>query len=371
MTSAFETTIGTASRFFSWWAEELTELVPPQLRRWAAQEARRTVLSAENGRFVLYEESRGGLVLHGEVDPHADADSQDLSRVSTRGRSVGVRLPRSACLIRRVELPAAARRDFGKMLQLDLERATPFRHQDVYSDHFIESGPGHEGKVSVHQVVVKRDVLDPVLQQVAASNIKVDFADCWDETGKRQMPINFLHGNRGEPASSASRRRPILILAFCAFILSGSALVIGFSKYENALHRLETETEAAQAKAVAVNRSLKTVEASLTEIAELRRLRTARPLVIRILDELTRLLPDTAWVSNFKIEGDALEITIVAQSTGELLSLLARSPLFTTAALNAPVTYDPGGQSERAMVRMTLKPAATPGRLPADRESKD
>ena len=375
MASTLQATVEASRTFVSWWGEELAELVPSPLRRWAAQEAKRTVFSAENGRFVHYEESRGRLVHHGETDPQVDrANRRRLAahRLSggRPGRSVGVRLPRNACLIRRLELPAAARRDFDKILQLDLERATPFRYHDVYADYFIEDGPRRDGKVSVHQVMVKREVLDPILQQLVASGIKVDFADCWDDASKQGLPVNLLHGGQGELASRARHRlRPVLVLCFCILILSCSAVVVGFSKYENALQRLETETASAKAKALAVTRSLSAVEASLTEVAELRRLKTARPPVIRILEELTRLLPDTAWVSYLKIEGDALEVTIVAQSTGELLPVLARSPLFATADLSAPVTYDPGGRSERATVRMTLKPAAVPARS-GDSESK-
>jgi hypothetical protein len=71
-----------------------------------------------------------------------------------------------------------------------------------------------------------------------------------------------------------------------------------------------------------------------------------------------------------RIEGGALEVTIVAQSASELLPLLVRSPLFNAADLSAPVTYDPERRSERATVRMTLKPAAIPARFGADQESK-
>lgn len=377
MTSAFQAMVEESRRFVSWWGAELAELVPSPLRRWATQEAKRTVLSAENGRFVHYEESRGKLVHHGETDPQADRESQHRRRLAAHrlsgrsGRSVGVRLPRSACLIRRLELPAAARWDFDKILQLDLERATPFRYLDVYEDHFVEDGPGRDGKVSVRQVVVKREVLDPILKRLAACGIKVDFADCWDDANKQGLPINLLHGGQGGLASRARHRlRPDLILCLCVLVLSCSAVVIGFGKYEAASQRLGTETEAAKDKALAVNRSLSAIEASLTMLAELRRLKTARPPVIRILEELTRLLPDTAWVTSLRIEGDVIEVTMVAQSTGELLPLLARSPLFTTADLSAPVTYDPDRRSERATVRMTLKPAAIPARSGGDRESK-
>jgi len=377
MTNAVQATLEASRRFVLWWGAELAELVPSPLQRWATQEAKRTVLSAEDGRFVHYEESRGRLVRHGDTELQGDRASQNRRRLAAHrlrwwpARSVGVRLLRSACLIRRLELPAAARRDFDKILQLDLERATPFRHHDVYVDYFIEEGAGSDGKVWVRQVVAKRQVLDPILQQLAARGIKVDFADCWDDTNQQGLPINLLHGGQGESASRArDRLRRVLILCLCIFVLSCSAAAIGLSKYINALERLEAETETAKDKALAVNRSLRAVEAALTQIAELRRLKTARLPVIRILEELTRLLPDSAWVTSLRIEGDVLEVTIVAQSTGELLPLLARSPLFTTADLSAPVAYDPDRRSERATVRMTLKPAAIPARSGGDRESK-
>jgi general secretion pathway protein L len=208
---------------------------------------------------------------------------------------------------------------------------------------------------------VKREVVDPILQQLALRNIKVDFADCWEESGNKALPINLLRGS--ENAGGRGGGRPLLVLSLCALFLTCSAIVIGLNKYEAALARLEAEAADAKAKAFAAKRSLSGVEASLAEIAELRRLKTARPPVIRVLDELTRVLPDNAWVSNFKMEGDAIEVTIVASTTGDLLPALGRSSLFTAADLTSPVTYDPAGQSERATVRLMLKPpasAATP-----------
>jgi hypothetical protein len=50
--------------------------------------------------------------------------------------------------------------------------------------------------------------------------------------------------------------------------------------------------------------------------------------------------------------------------------LFERSPLFAAASLTAPVTYDAAGQSERATVRMTLRPNAPPARALSASESK-
>lgn len=360
--SALEAGVQASRRFFSWWGHELADLVPPTLRRWAAQEGKRTIFAVENGRVVQCEETRGKLVR---------GDETDWASIAPPGRSaglIGIRLPRTACLIRRVELPAAARADFDKILQLDLERSTPFRHQDVYCDHLIDEGAGRAGKVPVRQIVVKRDVVDSIRQQLAGRNIAIDFADCWDEAGKQGLPINLLRGSESGPGTRRALRS-VLVLLCCILLLSCSAVVIGLDKYEAALARIEAETAAAKAKAFAAKRSLTSVESALSEIAELRRLKTAKPPVIRVLDELTRLLPDNAWVSNLKIEGDAIEITIVAPTTGELLGSLGRSSLFTAADLTAPVTYDPAGHSERATVRLTLRPPASSARPTRDHET--
>jgi general secretion pathway protein L len=367
MSSSFQAATELSRRFLTWWGNELAELIPAALRRWASRDARRTVLAVENGGFIHYEESGGRLVRQNEAvlsAGEAAEEGTNLRGLGT-GRSggpIGIRLPRTACLIRRIELPAAARADFAKILKLDLERSTPFRLQDVYCDHVVEDGAPRQGKIWVRQVVVKREHIDPLVQQLAGSGVSVAFADCWDDAGKQGLPIDLLHSARQE-LSTATRRRlsTAAVMAACALLLSGSAVAIGLARYEAALQRLEEETDAAKANALAVRRSLTTVEGALGQVAELRRLK-ARPPVIRVLDELTRLLPDTAWVSYLKVEGGAVEVTIVAPATGELLALFERSPLFTGASLTAPVTYDAAGQSERATVRMTLKPPAEPVR---------
>jgi hypothetical protein len=53
-----------------------------------------------------------------------------------------------------------------------------------------------------------------------------------------------------------------------------------------------------------------------------------------------------------------LEATIIASSIGELLPLLGQSALFGAASLTEPVIYDQAGESERATVRMKLRPVA-------------
>jgi general secretion pathway protein L len=361
MSNSVQASIDLSRRFFVWWTEELAGLVPAWLRRWATQAPRGVIVSAEGSSFVCYDEGRAGLVRRGELTIARGAidSGARLLRDRIRGRAV-VRVPHKACLVRRLELPAAAKRDFDKILQIDLERATPFLWRDVYSDYFIDGETGPDGKVPVCQVIVKRQVLDAILSELQANGISAEAADCWNEAANQGLPIDFLRGQDQTRISSIRRRAKMIVsLSILAVLLSFSAVYIGLSKFEAALERAEAEATAARTKALAVNRSMSATGAALTEVAELRRLKTARPMMLEVLDELTRRLPDSVWVSQMKLDGDVAEVTIVTRSADGLLSMLANSPLFATAEFSAPVTYDPAGQFERALVRINLRPAAT------------
>jgi general secretion pathway protein L len=354
MTSTLQTAAEQSRRFLLWWGDELADLVPARLKRMAARSGRRTVLALEDNRLVQYHEKSGKLTRLGEIELEAG----DAGPAAGRG-PVGLRLPYASCLVRSVELPAAARRDFAKILALDLERSTPFRAEEVYFDWLRDENTGGDGKVGVRQVLVKRSAVDPLVQQLAARGVTIDFVDCWDETGKQALPVNLLASSEEAISAGGGRRlRPALVLGLAAALLAGSAVMIGLGKYEAALELVQSQTELARAKALAVRRSLGGTEAALTQVADLRRLKAERPPLIAVIDELTRLLPDEAWVRYLKVEGDTVDVTIVAPKTAELLPILGRSSMFGAASLSAPVTYDEAGKSERAAVRLRLRPPA-------------
>src|SRR5262249_61196479 len=115
-----------SSRFFSWWREELRELVPSPLRRWAAGEARRTIFALENGQFVHYEEARGRLVRRGETSLPAGGAGPNRPRVGARRRGPpgGGRAPRRPRPGRPPEMPAAPRPAVRKNAQPLLRAAS-------------------------------------------------------------------------------------------------------------------------------------------------------------------------------------------------------------------------------------------------------
>ena len=70
-----------------------------------------------------------------------------------------------------------------------------------------------------------------------------------------------------------------------------------------------------------------------------------------MIEEVSRLLPDTAWLEALRVDGDTLEISGLAVSASALLPLFERSSVFHDARFAAPVRL----ASERDRERFNLK----------------
>jgi general secretion pathway protein L len=58
--------------------------------------------------------------------------------------------------------------------------------------------------------------------------------------------------------------------------------------------------------------------------------------VLRVLDELSKLVPTSAYLSNFRYRNGVLEVQGNAENASTLIPLLEKSPLFENVAFNAP-----------------------------------
>jgi general secretion pathway protein L len=133
------------------------------------------------------------------------------------------------------------------------------------------------------------------------------------------------------------------------------AAEIVFIRHQHALDAVKARAEAARVEAAKVRLAVDASEAASARIAAMQRLVRARLPVARIIEELTAIMPDTAWVADLRISDDTVEFTGFAKSAASLIPLLAKSPLFTEASLTSPVILDTVEDKERFSVRLRLK----------------
>ncbi|HKY07410.1 MAG TPA: PilN domain-containing protein, partial [Candidatus Binatia bacterium] len=72
------------------------------------------------------------------------------------------------------------------------------------------------------------------------------------------------------------------------------------------------------------------------EAAFLSHLKQRRGEVLRIIDELSKTVPNSAYLSNLRYRSGVLEVQGSAENASALIPMLERSPLFENVGFNAP-----------------------------------
>ncbi len=342
------------SRFLHWWADELKGLVP-QGRLAGRSQPRRLVVAVDGPKKRLLMENAGLSETLAETSDEADGLSTLAPLIKTRpSLPVGLRLSGSECFSRSLHLPAQAESDYRRILDLDMERTTPFRAAEVLTAyHVMPAAAGAmRGKRVVRHLVVKRRTTDPLLQEMRELGIEPTFIDCWDDQRRSGLPVDFLEATRppaGEPGILKLRN---LAAAFVLLVISATA--IWTLRHQSALAGLEMRADTARAEAGNARLAMEASQMASARIeAMARQLRNRLP-VARIVEELTVVIPDDAWLSDLRIEDERVEFTGFAKSAAALVPILEGSPLFEEVSLTSPVVLDNNEDKERFSMRLRL-----------------
>ena len=135
--------------------------------------------------------------------------------------------------------------------------------------------------------------------------------------------------------------RPVLIalisLALFLILTWGGGI---FIRYTNELNTVNAEIRKRRPEVVALEKLQKRRDDCCKEMSELDQIRSAEISKVEILQELTRLLPETTWIWNLKYNGKEIELSGFADSASDLIPLLDKSPLFERVEFMAPVTQE-------------------------------
>ncbi len=360
MASFTDTVVARSRLAFGWWARELLGLFPVSVRDAFRQEPDDLTLYYNDGRLhVVRPERRPGAAQSEHLA--SDARSWPIFAGTPDGSVPGaatVWLPYSDCLERHFTVPAAAAQDLERVVQLELERATPFRTADVFSCYLTSPSPENHAVLSVRHFIAKRDAISAVQSRLQNEGIEARTITCLDKNGRRPLPINFLAGKGG---AYDRKRRLIPTLAAVALVLVATATAIAVVRSERALAVLDARTAQARSEWQDRQNSTKPTLAKLDEANAIAALKLKHVPSVFLLNEVTRLLPDDVHLSDFTLSNGTIVISGLGRDTSRLIPLLAGSGMFTDVQLAAAVTTDPATDKERFSIRFALRSnTATP-----------
>ena len=325
-----EALIQWATHGLRWWVAELMEMVPPEWRERFLQ--RKTVVAEMRGDQLTYRDERSGQVLG----------------VKPRG-SIRVLMPHDTVLTREVDLPVLPVGDVKRMLALDIDRLTPFRAENVLFDAEIVSRNPDSGRQTVLLGVVPRESAAGALEQARGLGVEPAALGVMPARGSARSNLDFLPALRDVTGGSAARRRAAYWWAAAAVFF---AFNIFFLSYRDsaALDELRSAVESQQTPVTVALRLRNKVEKEATHRRDLiHQQALASPL--KVLDAVTRALPNGAWVQRYEWNGKTVHIRGFAKNSPNLLARLESSTVLHNARA---LTTDPHAGSGNTYVPFDL-----------------
>ncbi len=347
------------AQFLSWWRSELLAALPPAWREWlAAEQAMVTVAPLADGWRV-----RRVRVERVEAEETVAADRELLLQSAERLRPDQEQAPRQVLLLpvertlrRRLTLPLAAEEHLGSVLAFEMDRQTPFRADQVYFDHRIHKRDQTARTMLVELLAVPRSELDQVLQGVGS--LELDAADV--ANGEVPAGFNLLPSER-RARRADQRLRLNAILAVSAVALLWLVMWQSLALRERAIERLEEEmavTSAAAMQSAELKRQLRDAIEGANFLA---RKKSEQAVVVDVLAEVTRLVPDDTWLERLSFVGNQVQLQGQSARADKLIGILTDSRCLDKPQFQGIITPDGATGKERFSLVADLKTGACHG----------
>lgn len=241
-------------------------------------------------------------------------------------------LPKEQVVRRTLSVPLAARNNLRQALSFQISRLTPFtQDQVVYDVAVLEERPV-AGMLDVELLVANKQFVQRWQTQIERlTGLKV---------AKIQAPgseANLL-GKLGVPSAWWRRLNINSFLLGVLVLCVAAACVTPVLQLRMEVVRGKQEIAALDAR-LAEARSgwygLQDAVERLTHVLKEQEV-YAQPSVV--LQELTRVMPDTVYLTNMNLTGERLDITGSGRNVVELIELINASPLFYNARFSSAVT---------------------------------
>ena len=319
------------SRFLSWWQQQLKECVPLNLRNKMAQARRPAMWSPGDDRFW----------------PAAGTLAQSMpflnSALAQRGGSVALVIGEANGFRRELEMPLAVQDRLQQVLGYELDRLTPLKSSELYYDFRVSRRNLSAGTCTVELAAAPRMRVDPMLAEAKRRNL--DVTRMLLAPPDVDTPLDLLKTTQADTGDGVQRRSwitPALIGLCAALAIMLVALPLWqMRQYVMALQPVEAAAKADAEVASAVQRQL---EKQIGEYNLPLARKHGAPLVVQLLDDLSKRLPDDTWAQSIEIrsvpnqKGKEVVLQGETGSGGKILQIVQESPLIKDPAFKATMT---------------------------------
>lgn len=343
-------------RFLRWWRRELSFLVPEKLKQLINDRQGIIVITPEHGQLALVYVANGQTEQLAKFDRSEAGLSQLKAMLQNDGRfakvSYVIRLSEQDAIHKELSLPAAAKENLQQVLAYELDRYTPFKAEHVYFAVKILEGINEPGQIKVLLVLTTRELLDTLHEDLKVVGIDPVFADydgfandLEDDYGA----YNLLPDKMRQKSATAPRLIHGALLATTVLLLLAVLILPVFLKSQT-VEALTEKVKTIEKDAKKIKSLQQEVDAVINETQKLLDEKKARPAMVMMLNELSRLIKDDTSLAYLQYSDGHLQVQGESPAASTLIGVLEASDLFNNARFVSPVTQNTVTKLERFQI---------------------
>jgi general secretion pathway protein L len=342
--------IGRLRGFWRWWSGELVGLLPENLQRAIAQRQQKLYVEVDDEALLL---SLGNRAAQREVLrlPMDAPDAQDAD-IPREVQQTILLLPDDRVLARRIRLPAAAEENLREVLGFEMDLHTPFEASEVYYDYTVVGRDSARQQLTLDLVYSPREAVDALVEGTTALGIKTDVVTCRRRDNANLQPVNLLPLEKRRAKRFDVKSFNLALTALLA-VLVVAAITIPIVQKNRAIEAIEAQVQAAAAEA----RQGAELRQDLEKMAEASQFlvgkRASDVMIVELIDEVSRILPDHSWIARLDLSGDELQIQGQSSASSSLIGIIESSPWFENARFSSPVVQIAGTDNDRFHITAT------------------
>jgi general secretion pathway protein L len=357
-----------------WWIGELRAMVPARWReRFAARGA--TIVSVKGDEWRSLRRESGRVVegtrtnLAGrDVSSRREAFKRLVQDGPSSAGNVWLALAPEEVLVRSVTMPLAAEEAVREAVGFELDRLTPFTAEQVFFDCRMTGRDVPGQRLSLDLAVVPRRLVEQrvaELQELGATVLGVGLPD---DLAASATPFNLLPADRRARPAMARSTVVARSLALLTALLALGALLYPLAQKREAVIALQPRVDTAKAGADVADRLAKEIEKLAAEHNYLVAKKQGQYPAVTLIEDLSRLLPDTTWVQQLDIKtGPKIRELQLAGETGsssQLVEVLEKSGSLANANFKSPLTKGATPNTERFLIAAEVKVRSMPDPIP-------
>jgi general secretion pathway protein L len=344
-------------RFWIWWIDELSFFVPKKIKSLMVDQSGVLVITENNNKFDLafFEKNEHHPFITTSLEINGNEDFLTLKQKYPylEKAEVVLVLKDEKVIKKIITLPLAVYDSLQQVISFELNRFTPFGPEQVYFVA-LPIGKTDYGQINVLLVLTPQQVLDDLILKLNQLHIFPDKVDC-DNFNHNKQDYDLLP-DKYRPVENYLNKTTRWITVSALVFLALLVLIMPVWRQSHFVDVLSEKIKANEKQFNHILQQQAEIQALNTQTQALIDLKNNTPVVIIVLNELTNLLSNDTWLTNFQLIDNKIQIQGVSPNASALIGLLEKSAIFNNVVFVSPITQDKNSGKERFQIIIELAP---------------